>query len=153
MTTEGKDAKALPDVDWKDLKTPWIVPIAGGAMGVLGLLSFFAALQQVLIFFPVNKWWLVALVPLLLQALLTSLMAPLVIKARAWASIFGLLLVATSAFTVSGWWIYTLVSPYFGPSLLVLFTALFAWPVLLLVPFSIPSCLRLSRARRALYKS
>ncbi|MDP7113379.1 MAG: hypothetical protein QGH45_15520, partial [Myxococcota bacterium] len=64
MSSEATGAaKAPPDVDWKDLKTPFYVPIAGGAMGVCGLVACFAALQQMLVFVPDSRWMLLGLVP------------------------------------------------------------------------------------------
>lgn len=154
MGSDGSDGgNSPPDVDWQDLRAPWYVSVAGAALGTLGLLSLFAAVQQTLVYLPRSGWWLLLLVPMLLQALLTTLMAPLIVKARGWASIFGMLLCGTTAASLSLWIAFTWLSTYYRVSVLIVVTALLAWPVLLLVPFSIPACLRISRARRTLYKT
>jgi hypothetical protein len=152
MSSEATSAvKAPPDVDWEDLKTPFYVPIAGGAMGVCGLVACFAAAQQMLVFVPYSRWMLLGLVPLGMLALFTTLTAPFVVKARAWASIFGLLLCGSTALALSGWWIFALSRGSF--SLLVMMAAGLAWFTVLLIPLSIGPSIRLSRARRALYRS
>ncbi len=144
-------AKSPPDVDWQDLKTPFYVPVTGAAMGICGLVAVFAALQQILVFVPYSRWMLLGLVPLSMLAVFTTLTAPFVVKARAWASILGVLLVGSTALALSCWWVFALSRGSF--SLLVMMAAGLAWFTVLLTPLSIGPSIRLSRARRALYKS
>ncbi len=154
MATEATEEESTTqDVDWKDLKAPWYVAVAGAALGMVGLLSVFAAFWELLTYFPRTAWWLILMAPMLLQALLTTLMAPLIVKARAWAAIGGSLLCAATAISLSLWWCFTWLSTKFDWSWPVLITALVAWPMILIVPVSIPACLRVSRARRTLYKT
>lgn len=154
MGSDGSDgSNSPPDVDWQDLKAPWHVSVAGAALGALGLLSLGTAVERTLVYLPQSGWWLLLLVPMLLQALLTALMAPMIVKARAWAAIFGLMVCATTAISLTLWVAFTGLSAYLRVPVLVTITALVAWFVLLIVPFSIPACLRISRARRTLYKT
>ena len=128
---------------------PLIGRIAGGLLGVGGLLMIGSAVQM-LLFFDLRTLQLVVVVLLLLLAVATAWTGPFLVKGRAWASVIGSGLCGVTALVGTGWWIYTLLHVVFSP--LLLLTVGLLWLTLPVLPFAIGPTLRASRARRALYR-
>lgn len=137
------------ELDLMEAAPPLIGRIAGGMLGISGLMMIGSA-TQMLLFFHLRTPQLVVVVLLLLLGLLTAVTAPFLVKGRVWASLLGSGLCGTLALAGTGWWIYTLVNVVFSPLLMV--TVGLFWLTLPVLPFTIGPTFRASKARRALYR-
>lgn len=140
---------AASDPDPAEARAPLYVTLAGGLLGVAGF--FVAATGAQMIAFLYMAWWLDVLAwSLVLLGVATLLTAPFAMLGRAWASLFGSVLAAASLVAAWTWAGYTTFTP--GFSLLAILTALVVSPTVLVVPLTIPASLRVTAARRALYR-
>ncbi len=142
-----------PDTSKFDLEVGAAVPplwvrFIGGLVGAGGFFMVGSAVQLV-IFFYLATWIKVLVGVIALLGLSMIGVSPWIFKARSWAAIVGTLL-SIAAAAVSGLWtLYAISITLFSP--LMLLAAAVCALAALTMPFTIPTALRVTAARNALY--
>jgi hypothetical protein len=136
------------EIDLSDAAPPVWVRAIGSILGASGFLVVGTAAQLVF-FFTLAVWVKVVVGVLGILGLCLIAIAPWVFKARSWACISGSLFAGLTSLAMGLWVLYSFSITLFSP--LAILAALCCGLATLTMPLTIPTAIRITATRKALY--